>query len=119
MKNSLASRRAPIYSVPGASRRTHHHSTLHAGTWLSEAYLLADRKEDALALAQRALERSREQRERRHQVSALRLLGETAAQRHPPEITQAAAHYQQALGETLGMCQLQTHCHHCPMDMTF
>jgi tetratricopeptide (TPR) repeat protein len=44
--------------------------------WLSEASLLADRKEDALALAQRALERSRAHKERGHQAHALRLLGE-------------------------------------------
>jgi tetratricopeptide (TPR) repeat protein len=82
-------------------------------TWLSEAYLLADRKEDALALAQRALEHSRVQKERGHQAHALRLLGEIAAQRNPPDVPQAEAHYQHALAlaEALGMRPLQAHCH--------
>ena len=46
-------------------------------------------------------------------IYALRLLGETAVQRHPPDITQAEAYYQQALAlaEELGMHPLQAHCH--------
>jgi tetratricopeptide (TPR) repeat protein len=82
-------------------------------TWLSEASLLADRREDALALAQQALERSRAHKERGHQAHALRLLGEIAAQRQPPDVPQAEAHYQQALvlAEELGMRPLQAHCH--------
>jgi tetratricopeptide (TPR) repeat protein len=81
--------------------------------WLSEAYLLADRQEEVLALAQRALAHSREHKERGHEAHALRLLGEIAAQCHPPDVTQAAAHYQQALAlaEALGMRPLQAHCH--------
>jgi hypothetical protein len=42
---------------------------------------------------------------------ALRLLGDIAARREPPEVAQAAAHYRQALAETLGMRPLQAHCH--------
>jgi tetratricopeptide (TPR) repeat protein len=82
-------------------------------TWLSEAYLLADRKEDALALAQRAIEHSRAHKERGHQAYALRLLGEIAAQHHPPDVPHAEARYQQALAlaEELGMRPLQAHCH--------
>jgi tetratricopeptide (TPR) repeat protein len=81
--------------------------------WLSEAYLLADRQEDALALAQRALARAREHKERGNAAHALRLLGEIAAQRQPPDVTQAEAHYRQALAlaEALGMRPLQAHCH--------
>jgi len=63
-------------------------------TWLSEAYLLAGRKEDAVALALRTLERSRTQKERGHQAYALRLLGEIAIQRHPPDVTHAETYYQ-------------------------
>jgi tetratricopeptide (TPR) repeat protein len=72
-------------------------------TWLSEA----------LALAQRALEHSRVQKERGYQAHALRLLGEIAAQRNPPDVPQAEAHYQHALAlaEALGMRPLQAHCH--------
>ena len=45
--------------------------------------------------------------------SLLRLLGEVTAQRHPPDVPQAEAHYQQALAlaEELGMRPLQAHCH--------
>ena len=41
------------------------------------------------------------------------LLGEIAAQREPPAVAEAAAHYQQALAlaEELGMRPLQAHCH--------
>ena len=62
--------------------------------------------EHALALA-------RERQERGHQVYALRLLGEIAAQRNPPESAQAEAHYRQALAlaDELGMRPLQAHCH--------
>src|SRR5262249_31185395 len=74
---------------------------------------LADRREDALALAQRALEHSRTHQEHGHQAHALRLLGEIAAQRPPPDVPQAEAHYQHALAlaEKLGMRPLQAHCH--------
>jgi class 3 adenylate cyclase/tetratricopeptide (TPR) repeat protein len=82
-------------------------------TWLSEAYLLADRQEDALALAQRALTHAREHKERGHEAHALRLLGEIAAQCHPPEVAEADARYRQALAlaNELGMRPLQAHCH--------
>ena len=82
-------------------------------TWLSEAYLLADRKEDTIALAQRALEHSRAQKERGHQAYALRLLGEIATQRHPPHVVPAEAYYRQALtlADELGMRPLVAHCH--------
>jgi sugar phosphate isomerase/epimerase len=46
-------------------------------------------------------------------VYALRLLGEIAAHRDPPDVDEAAAHYRQALtlAEELGMRPLQAHCH--------
>jgi class 3 adenylate cyclase/tetratricopeptide (TPR) repeat protein len=80
---------------------------------LAEAYLLAGRLEDARALAERALAHAREYQERGHQAYTLRLLGEIAAQREPPEHDQAATHYRQALAlaEELGMRPLQAHCH--------
>jgi tetratricopeptide (TPR) repeat protein len=48
-----------------------------------------------------------------HQAYALRLLGDIAARREPPESTQAEAHYHQALAlaEELGMRPLQAHCY--------
>ena len=81
--------------------------------WLSKAYLLAGRLDEADIQAQHALEFSRMHQERGHEAYALRLLGEVAAQRHPPQSEQAAVHYQQALAlaEELGMRPLQAHCH--------
>src|SRR5262249_3068892 len=81
--------------------------------WLSEAYLLAGRREEASAGAARALARARAQHERGHEAWALRLLGEIAAQRQPPEVESAAEYYQQALtlAEALGMRPLVAHCH--------
>ena len=80
---------------------------------LGEAHLLAGRLEEAHALAERALALAREHQERGNQAYALRLLGDIAARREPPEAEQAAAHYRQALAlaEELGMRPLQAHCH--------
>jgi tetratricopeptide (TPR) repeat protein len=81
--------------------------------WLGEAYLLAGRLDEAYSQAQRALEFSRAHQERGHEAYALRLLGEIVAQRTPPKVVQAQAHYQQALAlaEELDMRPLQAHCH--------
>jgi tetratricopeptide (TPR) repeat protein len=51
---------------------------------------------------------------RGEEARALWLLGEIAMRRGPPDVTQAEAHYQQALisAEELGMRPLQAHCHH-------
>ena len=72
-------------------------------TALGAAYTLGGR---VLALAQ-------EHQERGHQAYALRLLGEIAARRNPPQSDQAGNHYHQtcALAEELGMRPLQAHCH--------
>ena len=75
--------------------------------------MLAGRLEEAHALAERALALARVHQERGNQAYALRLLGEIAARREPPEIDQAEAHYRHALAlaEELGMHPLQAHCH--------
>jgi tetratricopeptide (TPR) repeat protein len=80
---------------------------------LSEVQLLACRQDDALELATRALVLSLEHKERGNEASALRLLGEIALHRAPPEVVQAETYYQQALtlAEELGMRPLQAHCH--------
>jgi tetratricopeptide (TPR) repeat protein len=69
--------------------------------------------EDAHRLAERLLALSRDRKERGNQAWALWLLGEIAAQRHPPDAEQAEAHYRQALTlvEELGMRPLVAHCH--------
>jgi tetratricopeptide (TPR) repeat protein len=81
---------------------------------LGEAQLLAGRLEEAHALTERVLAHARERQERGYQAYALRLLGDIAVRREPPESTQAEAHYQQALAlaEELGMRPLVAHSHH-------
>jgi len=80
---------------------------------LSEAYLLAGRMEAAAEFAARALDLSRQRKERGFEAYALRLLGEIASRRDPPEAEQAGEHYLQALvlAEELGMRPLVAHCH--------
>jgi tetratricopeptide (TPR) repeat protein len=81
--------------------------------YLSEAYLLAGRMQEAVQLAGRALDLSRDHQERGHQAWALRLLGEIAAHQDPTEIEPAEKYYRQALAlaEELGMRPLVAHCH--------
>ena len=80
---------------------------------LGEAHLLVDCLEEAHTLAERALALARMHQERGNQAYALRLLGDIAARREPPESAQAEAHYRLALAlaEELGMRPLQAHCH--------
>ncbi|SRR6266852_7798607 len=54
-----------------------------------------------------------ERRERGTEAYALRLLGEIATQREPPEAAVAETHYRQAraLADALGLRPLQAHCH--------
>jgi tetratricopeptide (TPR) repeat protein len=80
---------------------------------LGEAYLLAGRPDDALPLAQRALDVARQYDERGNQAWALQLLGESAAKRDPDSVEPAEGYYQQALtlDEELGMRPLVAHCH--------
>ena len=80
---------------------------------LGEAQVLAGRLEEAHALAERTLALARAHQERGHQAYALRLLGEIAARREPPESDQAEDYYRQALAlaEELGMRPLVAHCH--------
>jgi len=81
---------------------------------LREAQLLAGRLEEAHTLAEHTLALTREHEERGSQAYALRLLGDIAARRKPPERVQAEAHYQQAcaLANEIGMRPLQAHCQH-------
>jgi tetratricopeptide (TPR) repeat protein len=81
--------------------------------WLGEAYLLAGRLAEALTQAECALEFSRTHQERAHAAYALRLLGEIAVHRDPPESAPAEGYYRRALAlaEELGMRPLAAHCH--------
>ncbi len=80
---------------------------------LGEAHLLASQLEDAHALAEAALAHAREHQARGDQAYALRLLGEIAARRAPPEVEGAEDYFRQALAlaTELGMRPLQAHCH--------
>jgi class 3 adenylate cyclase/tetratricopeptide (TPR) repeat protein len=80
---------------------------------LSEAYLLADRPEEARQRAAQALDLTRQYQLRGNQARALWLLGESAAQQASLEVKSTADHYRQALSlaEELGMRPLQAHCH--------
>ena len=74
---------------------------------------MAGRLEAAHALAERALALARACQERGNEAYALRLLGDIAIRREPPESAQAEAHYRQAfaLADELGMRPLVAHCH--------
>jgi len=80
---------------------------------LGHAHLLAGRLEEAHARADGALARARAHQERGNEAYALRLLGEVAARREPPEGELAETHYRQALAlaEELGMRPLVAHGH--------
>jgi tetratricopeptide (TPR) repeat protein len=80
---------------------------------LGEAQLLAGHLEEAHTLAEGVLTLTRTHQERSNEAYTLRLLGDIAARRDPPEIDLAEAHYQHALAlaEELGMRPLQAHCH--------
>jgi class 3 adenylate cyclase/tetratricopeptide (TPR) repeat protein len=64
---------------------------------LSEAYLLAGCRDEAMRYADRALALSRQHREPSNEAGALCLLSEIAARDNPPRVEQAESHYHQAL----------------------
>jgi hypothetical protein len=80
---------------------------------LREACLVADRLDDAQALAGNALVQIRESGQRGYEPWALRLLGEIALRRDPPDVERAEGQYRQALALSteFGMRPLQAHCH--------
>jgi tetratricopeptide (TPR) repeat protein len=81
-------------------------------TWLSEAYLLAGRLEEARQRAAQAVDLARQHQQRGTQTWALWLLGESMARQASSEVAPATSHYRQALAlaEELGMRPLQAHC---------
>ena len=83
------------------------------GTQYGEALLLAGELDHAQSTTERALALARTRCERGHEAYALRILGEIAARRDPPDTDAAFGHYQEAmaLAETLEMRPLIGHCH--------
>jgi DNA-binding winged helix-turn-helix (wHTH) protein/tetratricopeptide (TPR) repeat protein len=81
--------------------------------WLSEAYLLAGRLEEAHQRAAQAVDLARQHHQSGTQAWALWLLGESMARQASPEVDSATGHYRQALtlAAELGMRPLQAHCH--------
>ena len=79
--------------------------------YLSAAYALTDRHDDALAAAGRALTVSRDHGHRNAEAKALRLLGDISARRD--SMGGAERHYRDALGlaEELEIRPLIAHCH--------
>jgi DNA-binding NtrC family response regulator/tetratricopeptide (TPR) repeat protein len=81
--------------------------------WLGEISLLSGRRDDAVQLAERALELARTHKERGHEAWALRLLGKAHASRGAGRSSEAEDSYRQALAiaHALGMRPLIAHCH--------
>jgi len=81
--------------------------------FLSEVYLLAGRREEAIQLAEHTLADASELHLRGKQAWVLRLLGVIHAQSNPPAVELAEVSYRQALAlaEELGMRPLLAHCH--------
>jgi hypothetical protein len=80
---------------------------------LGEAYLLADRLEDARASGERAMTLARERGEQAVQAWTLCLMGDIAAHGAIPDGTTAHVHYDAALtlASELEMRPLVAHCH--------
>jgi class 3 adenylate cyclase/tetratricopeptide (TPR) repeat protein len=80
---------------------------------LGEAYLLAGRTGDAVTIAGRGLELSREHGHRGSEAWTRRVLGEIASRGDSPDVAAAEIHYRAAvtLAAELGMRPLVAHCH--------
>lgn len=81
--------------------------------FLSEAYLLSNRLDEASSVAHRALELSVERRERGWEAWSLRILGDITASGRRPDMNCAEAAYRRsmALATELGMRPVVAHCH--------
>jgi tetratricopeptide (TPR) repeat protein len=79
---------------------------------LGEAQMLAGHLEKAHALAEQTLAHAQKHQERGNQAYALRLLGDIARHRDPPEVKLAEHYSRQALAmsDALGMRPLVAHC---------
>lgn len=80
---------------------------------LGTALILADRVEEALLTAERALALARKRDEKGHEAYALRLLGEIASHPNLSMVETAQKRFDEArtLADSLGMRPLVAHCH--------
>ncbi len=80
---------------------------------LGEVCMLADRPEDVLAFAGRALTLARDRGERNWEAWAHRLLGDITARPDSPDVATAEGHYGQAMTEAhqVGLRPLIARCH--------
>jgi tetratricopeptide (TPR) repeat protein len=92
---------------------THGFRDLLHRSWLSEAYLLRSQREKAIEVARGAQDLARNNKERGNEAWVLRVLGEIAVDKDPPDFGEAEEHYLRALAlaEELGMRPLIAHCH--------
>jgi hypothetical protein len=81
--------------------------------WWAEACLFADQVDDAVRLAQQALQLARDHKESPDEARAHRLLGEIAIHENPRCADAAEQHFHQGgeLARKLGMRPLVAHCH--------
>ena len=88
-------------------------NTPTAAIALGTVYLLAEKTDEALAVAARAAERAIRCGFRGDQARVSYLLGEICARRDPSDVQQAEANYREAmaLAEDLGMRPLAAQCH--------
>src|SRR5262245_5454347 len=80
---------------------------------LAEAYLLAERAEEALNAARRGLDVARTHQQRAIEAAALRVLGDVLSGQAPPAASDAEDAYRDAIGLTdeLGLRPETAHCH--------
>ena len=105
---ALLERATTILEANGQGR-----SLPFALTNLGEAYLLADRREEALAATERALRFAREQGHRQTEARGIYVLARIEAHGATPDVEGAEAHYGEvlALATEFGMRPLVAHCH--------
>jgi tetratricopeptide (TPR) repeat protein len=82
-------------------------------TWLGDAYLAANRIEDAWRVGTVALNHAQERQLRGEEAHALRLVADIAVLQDPSDLRTAEHHYHdaQVLAEERGMRPLVAHCH--------
>jgi tetratricopeptide (TPR) repeat protein len=98
--------------LPSSPRRHNRQIINQRVAWLSEAYLLAGRQDEALTQARLALDFARAHRADGDRAYLLRILGDIHLHDDPPDVEPARDHFRQdlALAEQLGMRPLIAHC---------